>query len=988
LRLRAGRYALFASILTSALAAAAEPQAFELPTGKAITPMAARGAIFQDLNPAQPAAPEMRAGYAAAVAASPDGRLLAISTSGFDIYYGSDGKPSPGLSTEFVFVFDISGPEPRQLQALAVPNAFQGLAWSPTSDRIFASGGKDDSVLEFLREGLHFTAGRVFRLGHKAGVGIDSRPVVAGLAVSPDGTRLLVANVQNDSVSLIDLDSGTVVAEQDLRPGIIDPTHHGEPGGSFPRSVAWTSSEHAYVGSERDREIISLAISGQKMQVVGRLPVPGQPVALATNRAGSRLYAALDITDRVVAIDTHDDTQIEALDAAAPPSLYANKKKPGGGANTNALTLSPDGRTLLVSNGGENAVAVIRLSDRASGLLSNPQKDRDGDGDDDDKPVEDHSAVIGLVPTGWYPAGVAVAANGSKWYVVNGKSQSGANGRWSDATKADAKTRATLGPDVSERNGFVRLIQENQYIHQLERAGFLTLPAPDPRELARLTQQVAHNNHLDRPSETARDKELFSFLHAHIKHVIYIIKENRSYDQVLGDLEIGNGDPHLTLFPRPITPNHHAIARQFVTLDNFMVSGEVSWTGWDWSVAAQTSDFREREEPLTMSDLLKGEHSALQPALGLNRNLNMGFATSEERHADFPLAPTDPDILPGARDLYAPDSPQAQEGRGYLWDSALAAGLSVRNWGFYGDDRNSLQAVLPGSAVPMIRDPYAEKTRVFFPTKTSLMPYSDPYYHDFDPAFPDFWRVHEWKREFAGFVEQKTAPNLMLIKLVTDHFGGFSRGIDGINTVETQMADNDYAIGLILEAVVSSPFAKDTLVITVEDDACDGPDHVDAHRSLVFFAGPYVRQHALVSKRYTTVSLVKTIEEILGLEPIGLNDSFAEPMSDVFDAKVTAWTYKPVVPDILRTTQLPLPPGKQACISTPKRSSEYWAEAMAGQDFSGADRIDAPSFNRALWRGLKGDEPYPTAITGLDLRVDRSILLRRFHVIQENCNDN
>ena len=173
------------------------------------------------------------------------------------------------------------------------------------------------------------------------------------------------------------------------------------------------------------------------------------------------------------------------------------------------------------------------------------------------------------------------------------------------------------------------------------------------------------------------------------------------------------------------------------------------------------------------------------------------------------------------------------------------------------------------------------------------------------------------------------------------------------------MADNDYAVGQIVEAVSNSPFAKDTLVITIEDEAWDGGDHVDAHRTVALFAGPYVRKHAIVSTRYTTVNVVKTVEEILGIDPIGLNDALAAPMSDVFDPNVSEWSYKAIVPDVLRSTRLPLPPAQDAKIAYPRRPVAYWAKAMAGQDFSGPDRVDGPSFNLALRRGMKGDQLHP-----------------------------
>jgi hypothetical protein len=185
-------------------------------------------------------------------------------------------------------------------------------------------------------------------------------------------------------------------------------------------------------------------------------------------------------------------------------------------------------------------------------------------------------------------------------------------------------------------------------------------------------------------------------------------------------------------------------------------------------------------------------------------------------------------------------------------------------------------------------------------------------------------------------------------------------------------------VGLVIEKIAHSPFAKDTLVFIIEDDAQDGPDHVDAHRSIAFIAGPYVKHAAVVSKRYTTVNMVKTIEMVLGLDPIGIHDALAAPMADVFDPSSVDWTFTAQVPAVLRTTQLPLPPetaAEAACPAAPPRSADYWAAAMAGQDFSQEDRLDTPRFNRALWRGLKGDAPYPARRDGKDLRADRPALL-------------
>jgi hypothetical protein len=503
----------------------------------------------------------------------------------------------------------------------------------------------------------------------------------------------------------------------------------------------------------------------------------------------------------------------------------------------------------------------------------------------------------------------------------------------------------------------------NQHLLQLETASLLTIPVPSLLDLARLTKQAARNNGFDRPDKTTADERLFSFLRQHIKHVIYIMKENQAYDEILGDLDVGNGDPRLTLFPEKITPNHHKIARTFVDLDNTLVSGEGSPQGWTWTYAAQTTDYNERNEPHFYA-----RHGVLADEYGRNRNMNMGYAAGKDRHAERPAEPSDPDILPGAHDVNAPDGPEGAEGRGYVWDAALRKGLTVRNWGL---------GAFTFWDHPAVRDPYGQRQKVFWPAKTSLISRSDPYFFPFDVAYPEYWRVKEWKREFDEFSAAGSAPNLMLMWLGGDHTGAFDKALDGVNTPEAQVADNDYALGLVLETVAKSPFAQDTVIISIEDDAWNGPDHVDSHRTPALFAGAYVRRHAVVSTRYTTVSVVKTIEEILGIGPIGLNDALAGPMSDVFDANAGTWSYEAIVPNVLRSTQLPLPHDDHAKIEYPKHSAAYWAKLMAGQDFSGPDRIEPISFVHGLWRGLKGAAPYPEKPTGADLRENRPQLLAR-----------
>jgi hypothetical protein len=554
-----------------------------------------------------------------------------------------------------------------------------------------------------------------------------------------------------------------------------------------------------------------------------------------------------------------------------------------------------------------------------------------------------------------------MAADGGHIFVVNGKSNTG-------PVPDGCRINLGIGPDHDNA-----CKATNEYVWQKEVAGFLSLPTPSGSELGQLTRQAADNNRY-RATADANEAATFAFLRQHIHHVIYIVKENRTYDQVLGDLEVGNGDPRLAIFPRAITPNQHALARRFVDLDDFLDSGESSNTGWNWSTAARTNDFTEREAPVNY-----GDRGLQYDQEGDNRQINVGYATSAERVVANPLSPADPNILPGANDVAAPDGPDGAAGQGYLWDSALRAGLTVRNYGFYGD----LSRYVPRAEearIALEREPFRTGHTVFYVAKAALMPLTDRFFWGFNQALPDYWRYREWEREFDGYVQRGDLPNLTLLRLPHDHTGSFDTAIDGVNTVEAELADNDYAVGLVVQKLARSRYAVDTLVFIVEDDAQDGPDHVDAHRSLAFVVGPFVRQGAVVSRSYTTVSMLKTIESVLGLRPMGLNDALAEPMGAVFDLRRSDWRFEARVPPVLRSTALPLPPrtGAEAgCKTKSLRSAAWWAKAMAGQNFSVEDHLDTPAFNRALWTGLRGDRAsFPTWRDGRDLRSNRARLLR------------
>ena len=897
-----------------------------LPTGMNLTPTAALGADFEELRPGLRDYPDFAVSDAVSTALSPDGKTLLILTSGYNRVYDVPRKLQ--IKDEYVFVYDVTDRLPKFVQALPLHHAFDGIAWSPAGDAFYISGGEDDTVLTFGRAGGLWSQSKTpIMLGHVAGLGIGQKPVVAGVAVSPSGSTLIAANYENDSISVVDLTSAAdqrKITEVELRPGKIDPAQKGVPGGEYPYWVTFASETKAYVSSLRDRQIVVVSL-GAAPRVVSRISVIGTPSKMILNRDATKLFVALDNSDSVAEIDTAKDQVVGQFSVTAPPAIFANRQH-FRGSNPNSLALSPDEQTLYVTDGGTNAVAVVRLK-------------------------ADSGEVAGLIPTGWYPHSVSVSGDGRQLYVINGKSPTGPN------PKGCRTVTATKGPAADACYG------SNQYILQLTRAGLLSLPTPEAAELARLTAQVARNDHF-RIAATWEQGLTSEFLHTRIHHVIYIIKENRSYDQVLGDLGRGNGDPSLTLLPEPLTPNHHQIARQFVTLDNFDASGEVSGDGWNWSTAARATDELEKSMPL--------QYAASGPEYdyeGTNRTINVGIADSAARTAANPLSPNDPDLLPGTADAFAPDDSDGDAGAGYLWDAAIRAGLTFRNYGFF-LDLNRYDAK-PGDSNYLlpIHDPHAAGQVVATPTKPELMSTTDPYFRGFDLTYPDFWREQEWKREFDDYVAHKNLPTLELVRLMHDHLGLFETANDGVNTVETEMADNDYALGLVIDAVAKSPYRDDTLIFVVEDDAQNGPDHVDAHRTVALVAGAYVRQNVVVSEHYSTVNMLRTIEEVLGLAPLGLNDAAVEPMTQVFERTLRPWSYDARVPLVLRTTQLPLPPAdpnakidpRAARYAHPRHDAAYWADRTSGMDFSDADKLDTDRFNHILWEGMRGPSvPFPS----------------------------
>ena len=993
------------------------PSAQLLPNmGQQITPTAPPDAQFVTLNPGLADQPDWKVSHAASTVVSPDKTTMLVLTSGYNRVYRTDMNAPDKYGTQFnwadsneyVFIYDITTPTPVQKAVVQVPNTYYGIVFDPTGTTFYVAGAGDDNVHIITQNAdktwpsinpLAPNPAVTLDLGHPADprdstqarqgngllynaaspppvVGavnaqVAVKPCAAGLAIAKDGKTLVVANYFNDSISIfkgglgkwarVQPDSGQ--PDFDLRPGKSGGVS-GTPGGEYPFWVEIKgegANAKAYVSSIRDREIVVVGL-GDTPSIITRIPVKGQPNKMTLNKTQSRLYVAADMTDTVEVIDTAQDKIVETIPVIAPASVMPDSLVPYRGANTNSVTLSPDEKQLYVTNGNLNSVAVVQLGESNSG-----------------------SRIVGLIPTGWYPNSVSFSADGNTVYVVNSKSPTGANPKFCYAYGPPP-------PPPPLGTGRANCVGSQQYNPQLTKAGLQTFTRPTTAQLATLSAQVAKNNRFSH-AVSVEDAAVMAAVRQGIRHVIYIIKENRTYDQVLGDLEVGNGDKTLTEFGSAITPNQHNLARTFVTLDNFYATSEVSYDGWLWSTAARAHDVVERQYPPTYA----GRALSLD-AGGTIRNVNISLPNAAypgvTRQSANALTPTDPDLLPGYTDVGSPDGPNNEINTGHLWDAALRANLTVRQYGFIVDgtrynllmtDPNAIGVGPDGKliAMPALTNP---PTVVTYSANLALAPYTNPYFRGFDPNFPDFYRFKEWEREFDTKYDPvkgggEELPALSLVRFMHNHTGSFATAGFGVNTPELQVADNDYAVGLLIEKISKSKYKDNTLIFIIEDDAQDGADHVDSHRTVALVAGAYVKQGAVVSTQYNTIDFIRTMEEVLGIPPMNLNDKLARPMADIFNKTPSAWSFTAVPSSYLYGTELAsqLPP-KPAGMAIPKstRDAKYWARVTKGMDFSSEDKFNFAQYNRILWTGLMGNKPYPDKPTGKDLRKNRKEYLANY----------
>jgi len=763
-------------------------------------------------------------------------------------------------------------------------------------------------------------------------IGLRPADFAAGLAADANG-RLYVT--VNDPVSLqsfgtaaslvvIDLakakEIGRYVFKDDL--GL----------SNFPLAVAVNDAgDRLYVGSQRDDAVIVLDASDPaKIKPVITLATGSHPIALLLNRDRSRLYVANASSDTISIVDTASN-QITGTVLVRPDIA-----KGLAGATPTGLALSPGETTLYASLGDMDAVAVIDVQ-RA-----------------------DRAAVDGYLPTGWYPSAVAFA--GGRILVANAKGNL---------------------PHVPHNADQGRL-RSPLYIYEGTLLGIS--PPATAATLEKLSDEALQNARLTPAFMSGVNPlQAISRQAGKISHVIYVIKENRTYDQVLGDLPQGNGDPNRCLFPRLVTPNLHALAERFVLLDNFYDSGEVSGDGWVWSTQAEANEYVVRNVPYQYSSR--------------GRKFDFEGAANGYPAGGFPAK--GPDGLPMSDDPRfkngghpVPDVGEAAGG--HLWGLARKQGISLRNYGFfynegvYDDDLGSV--IIPDN----------------YPSVTGLQPggrdldgISDVDFRRFDLSYPDsdaphvmaektnapddyLWRMQaygahnlpcrfaEWKREFDLMLAKdpsgNTVPNLMMLRLGTDHTQGGGRGSP---SPRAMVADNDYAIGELVDAISHSPIWKSSAIVVIEDDAQNGPDHVDAHRSTCYVISPWIKKASIDRSYQNTISALKTIECLLNLPPMCQYDaasdviggwdsspSNSEPFAAIFPAEEVigergtgfgrGGDSGPEQPATRPTTR------PEPAANIPLNSVEALADVSAQMDFTHADRAPADLLNRVIWKTVRG----------------------------------
>jgi YVTN family beta-propeller protein len=642
----------------------------------------------------------------------------------------------------------------------------------------------------------------------------------------------------------LDINAGTITAIR---------LANGESGkpvalGGRPYDVTVARNGSKLFVSDWARRLV-LVLDPENLQVVAKIPVGEHPNQLALHPADDRLFVACASTNCVSVIDTKQGTVTETIMTALFP------RSPEG-STPDAVAVSPDGKSLYVANADNNCVGVIDIA------------------------TSNQSQIKGFVPTGWYPTSVAVTPDSKTLLVGVGKgNQSRPNPR-------------PKSPDP--KDGEAKRLLPFPYIGTIMSGALSIVPVPDEKQLAAYTATVYRNcpysdqclSNVPYPQKTAIPTKVGD--PSPIKHVIYIIKENRTYDQVFGDMKKGNGDRSLVMFGESVTPNHHKLASEFVLLDNLYCNGQVSRDGHPWSTMAYNTDYIGRDWHLTYSQR-KG--------------------VDDDDEGNLSKGPS-----------------------GYLWDACARNNLTYRSYGEYGarvsqkDGTFRMEGRVPGLVGHMSANYGIPKV-------------SGRRARDTD-------NVDVFLKEFREFEKNDSLPRFIVMSLGEDHTTGTS---PGTFTPQACVASNDLALGRLVDGVTHSKYWPTTAIFVIEDDAQNGPDHVDAHRTVGLVISPYTKRHHLDSTQYSTVSMIRTIELILGLPPLSQYDAAARPMFASFNdtADATPFVHVPA----------------QIALDTVNPQTAYGAQRSAKMDFSEYDKVDDFEMNEILWRSIKGkNAPLPPAV--------------------------
>jgi YVTN family beta-propeller protein len=761
-------------------------------------------------------------------ALSPDGRYLLVLSGGYN---------PPSIS-----VLDTAAA--REISRVPIADGWLGLTFSAKGDRVYVGGGSRAAVFEFSFANGVLQPARTFVVVPEEKR--TNRDFIGDVAISPDGRLIYAADLYHDSVVIINPQSGMVI--EHVKTGRRPYRVLFHPDGKSFFVTSWTDGSLGQYQAETGNPITSLRLGPHPTDMVWRdgknEPAEGEPSWV------SRLFVSAANTNSVYTVGVSASNELQVVENI---NLSMTPRQPLG-MTPSALALASDGNRLYVVCSDANAVAVVDVS-------------------------QDRSDVLGFVPTGWYPTAARGLRDG-RLVVLNGRGgRSLPNPHGPNPTRRSES--AYLGATAVEYVGRI----------QTGTASFID-PVTDA-QLREYSKTVLANS----PYRDARLDDAGTGsggpipnrpgLPSPIENVIYIVKENRTYDQVLGDMKEGNGDASLVLFGEQVTPNHHKLAREFVLLDNFYVNSDVSADGHNWSTAGIASDYVQRMWPNSYA---------------------------------------------GRRKLYDYEGQEATAlpPAGYLWTNAAAAGISMRNYGYFASNRKS---------------PAAGETQVEGVRDAVLRAVTNMAYRGFDLDYPDVERARVFLHDLAEFEKNGQMPRLIFMRLGNDHTQGTA---PGKRAPLSLVADNDYALGMIVEGVSHSRLWPKTAIFVLEDDAQNGPDHVDSHRSAVFVLSPYARRRAVDSGMYNTTSMLRTMELILGLNPMTQFDAGARPMHAAFQAAADLAPYTAERPRVSLDERNP------AASPTAARSSRL--------DFSEEDLAYDNELNDILWLAVRGS-PAPPAPT-------------------------